>query len=141
MSTDHIMHLFCDGGVLGGSNPGIGTYWSVGKGVGEGRQETEIVERDESYDYTTNNESEYLALNAALLYAATQHEHGVRRVIIHSDSQLIVNQFSGDWKCGQPHLQKLLELVRRNARFLKMTGITVEVVWVKRSVNVRRLGH
>lgn len=139
--TDHILKLFCDGGIIGSRNPGDGVYWSVGKAVGEHGNDTEIVEKDGTYDYKTNNEAEYLALNAALLYAATEHSNGIRRVIIHSDSQLIVNQFNDEWKCGQERLQKLLEQVRRNARFLEMAGMTVEVMWVKRTVSVRRLGH
>lgn len=136
-----ILKLYCDGGVIGGRNPGDGVYWSVGKAVGEDGRDTEVVVKDASYEYHSNNEAEYLALIDAMQYAAQEFGNGYRRVIIHSDSQLIVNQYNGRWTCGQPHLQKLLATAQRNAEFLEKMGMTVEVMWVKRTVNVRRLGH
>lgn len=136
-----ILKLFCDGGIIGNRNPGDGVFWTVGKAVGEDGRDTEVVSKNGSYEYRSNNEAEYLALIDALRYAATEHGNGYRRVVIHSDSQLIVNQFNGRWKCGQPHLRQLLDTAQRNARFLEQMGMAVEVMWVPRKVNVRRLGH
>lgn len=140
VAMDKPVRLYCDGGIIGHSNPGDGVYWSVGQATGEDGRDTEIVEKEGTYNYHTNNEAEYLALNAALQHAATlagETDH----VVIHSDSQLIVNQFNGRWRCGKAHLRKLLATTRRNAEFLDDLGIKVEVMWVKRDVSMRRLGH
>jgi ribonuclease HI len=136
-----MLKLFVDGGVHGGRNPGTGVYWSVGKAAGADGLETEIVSRSTIMSqYTTNNEAEYLALNDALQYAASLPVLP-QRVMIHSDSQLIVNQFNGSWTCGKDTLRPLLSTCRRNAEWLKGLGVDVDVVWVRREVSVRRLGH
>jgi ribonuclease HI len=126
---------------LGGRNPGDGIYWSVGLAVGESGVDTEIVSKGSIVGtYRTNNESEYVALNDALQYAASLPVLP-QRVMIHSDSQLIVNQFNGSWTCGKDTLRPLLSTCRRNAEWLKGLGVDVDVVWVRREVSVRRLGH
>lgn len=138
--TDRILKLYCDGGVTGGRNPGTGTYWSVGKGTGENGMDTEVVIKDGTTRHKTNNEAEYLALNDAITYGFENRED-FDRVIIHSDSQLIVNQFNGTWTCGAEHLIPLRDKCQKNAAWLRSLGVDVDVVWVRREVNVRRLGH
>lgn len=135
-----ILKLYCDGGVHGGRNPGTSVYWSVGKGIGDDGMGTEIVVQDGSPDHTTNNESEYLALISALQYAF-QNSDGVQRVVVHSDSQLIVQHFNGNWRCSAEHLLPLLAKARNSRDFLKRAGIDVDVVHVRRAVSARRLGH
>lgn len=140
VGTDRILKLYCDGGVTGGRNPGNGVYWSVGRGTGEGGRDTEIVVQEGTPQYKTNNSSEYLALNDALLYAF-EHREEFDRTIIHTDSQLIVNQYNGRWQCSQEDLIILRDKCRRNGEWLKQTGMDLDVVWVRRTVSVRRLGH
>src|SRR5258706_9222380 len=54
----------------------------------------------------TNNVAEYYALIAALDYAAA---HGIKRLRVQSDSQLIVNQMKGLYKVKHPDLRPLQE--------------------------------
>ena len=55
---------------------------------------------------TTNNEVEYKTLVAGLdLSKAT----GAMSVVIHCDSQVIINQVNGDFKCKGERMKKYLE--------------------------------
>jgi len=66
---------------------------------------------------TTNNVAEYAALLAALTWARRRQVESLR---IHSDSQLLVRQFEGQYRVKAPHLipmfLKVLELRRRIPR-------------------------
>lgn len=136
-----ILKLYCDGGVHGGRNPGTSVYYSVGRATGVDGVDTEIVIRDGSTNHTTNNEAEYLSLIAALQWAFQNAGKGVQRVIVHMDSELIVKQFSGAYGCYKEHLIPLRDKARGNRDFLNKLGIDVDVVHVRRKVNVQRLGH
>jgi len=60
----------------------------------------------------TNNVAEYYALIAALDYAAA---HGLKRLRVYSDSQLIVNQIKGIYKVKHPDLRPLHERAKKQA--------------------------
>lgn len=131
--------LFVDGGVIGKNPSTEGVYWSVGQDMPDGTHRV-LTDRATSREYFTNNEAEYLALLDALNRAAATAAPGWR-VIIHSDSQLIVNQFNGKWGCHEERLRPLLKSAQQAAEWLASQGIEVEVVWVRRKENVKRLGH
>jgi ribonuclease HI len=67
---------------------------------------------------TTNNVAEYAGLIAALTLASRS---GVDRLVVHSDSQLLVRQLRGEYRVKAPHLVpiflKVLQLRRRLAAF------------------------
>ena len=65
--------------------------------------------------YATNNEAEYLG---AILGLQLALHLGARRVRAEGDSALVVNHFSGAWRCKQPHLQPLLAELRALERRL-----------------------
>src|SRR6202171_2905949 len=64
----------------------------------------------------TNNVAEYYALIAALDYAVA---HGIKRLRVHSDSQLIVNQMKGLYKVKHPDLRPLHERAKKMAAALE----------------------
>src|SRR5579863_5185484 len=64
----------------------------------------------------TNNVAEYYALIAALDYAAA---HGIKRLRVLSDSQLIVNQIKGLYKVKHPDLRPLHERAKKQAATLE----------------------
>jgi ribonuclease HI len=135
------IRLYVDGGVIGGTNPGIAIYWSVAREHEDGRIEPWVV-REESDQYFTNNDAEYWAIIEALTQVVARDllEPGVR-VVIHSDSQLIVNQFNGRWKITDDRLRTHCRHAQDVAEFLILGGVEVEVLWVRRKENVQRLGH
>lgn len=61
---------------------------------------------------TTNNVAEYYALIAALDYAST---HGIRKLRVRSDSELLVRQMQGVYKVKSTDLRPLHERARRMA--------------------------
>ncbi len=68
----------------------------------------------------TNNVAEYYALIAALDYAAA---HGIRKLRVHSDSQLLVRQMQGRYKVKSADLRPLHERARKLAAGLEYFSI------------------
>jgi ribonuclease HI len=80
-------------------------------------------------DGATNNMAEY---NAAIDALRAVYHTGYRGpVVLHGDSQLVVNQFNGKWKCHKLELQELLAHLHRATSFFD----SVDVVWVPREEN------
>lgn len=77
----------------------------------------------------TNNIAEYHALIHALERASQEAWPGCT---IKSDSQLIVKQANGEWKCNQSHL---FELMQTAVRLMAELGATL--VWIPREQNER----
>lgn len=130
------VRLYVDGGNVG-PNPSPTVYWSVGREHDGGAIEL-LTARATSDRHHTNNAAEWLALNDGLSHAARMA--GLKHLTIHSDSQLIVNQFNGRFKVS-PQLQMLCKAAQESAQFLMDGGVRVEVTWVGRKENVKRLGH
>lgn len=130
--------LYCDGGNLGKNPSPEGVYWSVAREHDDGRIER-LTERATSDRYQSNNCAEYLALHDALFHATKIP--GVTKLTVHSDSQLIVNQFNGRNKITGEELRTLCKAAQDAATYLINGGVQVEVIWVGRKENVKRLGH
>ena len=97
--------LYFDGASRG--NPGPASYgvWSP-----EGLQDAKTL------GSTTNNVAEWRGFLAALDLALLALEAGTRDVEIRADSQLVLRQFSGEYRMKAPHLAGFLEEARRKAR-------------------------
>src|SRR5579862_8709368 len=63
----------------------------------------------------TNNVAEYYGLITALDYAAAQ---GIDRLLVRSDSELLVRQMQGRYKVNSPDLRPLHERARKMAHGL-----------------------
>ncbi len=104
----HVAH--CDGGSRG--NPGPAGYGAVIEDA-QGR----VVARLSDYlGRQTNNHAEYQGLLAVLDWAL---EHGVKRLRVVSDSELMVNQMKGRYKVASPVLRPLWEEAKRRAARLE----------------------
>lgn len=79
----------------------------------------------------TNNELEYLAVIYAIEYCNNNYSR--KKVLLVSDSQLIVNHINGKYKCNPPNLKKLLEKVKKKMKFGD------RIIWVPREKNLA--GH
>lgn len=77
---------------------------------------------------TTNNVAEWRGFLAALDVALAS---GARDVEIRADSQLVLRQFSGEYRMKAPHLAAFLEEARRKARGIER----LRVVHVPREEN------
>lgn len=95
-----------DGGSRG--NPGPAGY-----GVRIEQEDGTSVELKESIGVATNNVAEYRGLIAALAWAVA---HGVSRLHVRADSDLLVKQMRGEYRVKSPGLQPLFEQARALAR-------------------------
>lgn len=77
----------------------------------------------------TNNVAEAEAILQALQWA---HRNRLGFVILHSDSQLIVNQVLGRWAVNASHLVPLV----RQARQL-LAEVDGKIEWIRREANTR----
>jgi ribonuclease HI len=117
-----VLEMWTDGAARP-TNPGPAGIGVVGKLDGR-----VVIEVAEHIGRTTNNVAEYLAAVTALKRAI---DIGVKRVHLHSDSKLVVNQFSGEWACKDDSLMPLLGRLRGLAqRFDEFT-----ITWISRRLN------
>lgn len=75
----------------------------------------------------TNNRAEYLALYRLLLDIEFNSKIDVR-----SDSQLVVNQFKGEWKTNNSELRRIGNLCHQIA---KLKNLDIAISWVPRELN------
>lgn len=115
--------LFFDGA----TNPNPGP---MGVGAVLYEDDKEIASVACQAGHGTNNQSEYMALLCALALAA---KHNIKEVEVCGDSQLIINQMTGVWKCSQETLSVLQE--QAQARAAAFDRITYR--WVRRNQNER----
>jgi ribonuclease HI len=97
---------YVDGGSRG--NPGPAGY-----GVRIERENGEVIELKEPLGVATNNVAEYSGLVAALTWAA---QHGISRLHVRADSELLVKQMRGEYRVKSPGLQPLAEHARALVR-------------------------
>lgn len=129
------VYFWVDGGMLGPRNPSPeGVFWSVYRRLPSGAERI-VIAREQSKDYTTNNEAEWLAVRAALRFAFKYHVN--MNIHIFSDSELVVNQYIGRYQCKQPRLQVLA----RECWALQREFPDCVLSWCPRREMVRRLGH
>jgi ribonuclease HI len=81
---------------------------------------------------TTNNQGEFQAVVGAMLWLISLPPKERLPAIVHSDSQLIVNQCTGSWQCRDEKLIPLLDLVKRaKSRYKK----SILFKWIPRDRN------
>jgi ribonuclease HI len=90
-------------------NPGPASYAVIVRGP-DGKT---VFEVGKYLGRATNNVAEYYALITALDYAATQ---GIERLLIRSDSELLVRQMQGRYKVKSTDLRPLFERAHKLSR-------------------------
>lgn len=83
-------------------------------------------------EYGTSNIAEWYGLISALYYLTTIDTSKYSEIIIHSDSQLIVNLFLGKYKMTATHF-----LIYYNEAKSLSKNISFELIWVPREQNKR----
>ena len=113
--------LYVDGASFGNPGPsGIGVVL-----VEDGDA---VLTRSEDIGYGTNNQAEYKALLKGLSEAL---DRGVTRLLVRSDSQLLVRQMLGEYKVKS----KALQALRREAEGLKHRFEQIGFEHVRREYN------
>lgn len=94
-----------------------------------------LIERQEGFaGYGSNNLAEYVALIKAFRFL--QQRRLGSKVVIRSDSQLLINQMSGRWKVRGGVYIKAYEEAIRLLKELKEIGLDIVFEWVPRKVNL-----
>lgn len=101
--------LYFDGASRGNPGPAAYGVWSP-----TGLKDAKAL------GVTTNNVAEWRGFLAALDLALAS---GAGRVEIRADSQLVLRQFSGEYRMKAPHLAPYLDEARKKAR--RLPGLTV----------------
>lgn len=125
-----------DGGSKG--NPGLGYGSYALRWPGQAQQIVQL----QFGDGVTNNEAEYDTLTAALEAVVKRlrelkADPMTARVEIRGDSQLVINQVLGEWKCTDERMRRRRDGVRS---LLREFG-SWEILYHPRENNVRILGH
>jgi ribonuclease HI len=110
----------------GSARPNPGRCGLGGVLTGPGGQRVEL-----SFDggYGNSSEAEYLALNAVLRAAV---EHGARGLVIHGDSQVVIDDVNAPECAGAPALRAYRDQAR--ALLAKLPGATLR--WIPRHKNL-----
>jgi ribonuclease HI len=125
-----------DGGSKGNPGEGYGSYQLRWPGA-----QPQLVRLQFGSNYT-NNEAEYDTLIRALedVHRRLQQleaDPGSARVEIRGDSQLVIRQVLGEWKCKDARMAQRRDQVRKLLTPLGGWSLT----WHDRSNSVRDLGH
>ncbi len=115
--------IFIDGASLG--NPG-----PSGIGVIITDKTRAVLKHTSRYIGTkTNNQAEYIALITALEVLGNSDMKKAKKVVIHTDSELLYNQITGRFKVKNPALKELYMRVKT-----LMENINVEIKKVPRNI-------
>lgn len=139
--------IYCDGFMQ--SNKEVGGGCSVkfvvnGKSFVTGKFYFSTVRHNGLREYLatiphTNNVSEYFAMLIALYNAETFSGNNDNcKVVVYSDSQLIVNQINGVFVCNSEHLIPIYNMCR--VIYNRMDKRLV-ILWVTRTKIVEEVGH
>lgn len=109
MSDAQVVQVHIDGAARG--NPGPAAYAFIINGPG-----TQAVEEKGCLGSTTNNQAEYTALVRALQKAV---ELGIQRLLVHSDSELLVKQMNGEYRVKNESLRELYDQAKELSRRLE----------------------
>lgn len=94
-----------------------------------------------SGDGATNNVAEYHALGFGLKWCCENvsvlKSLGCNSLLVRGDSQLVVNQVNGSWRCNKEHLRLLRDRCKQLIDQLEASDIAVVVQWVGREFNER----
>ena len=98
-----LLILYCDGAARGNPGPaGVGVILQAANG-------TILAEVGAGIGVATNNVAEYTAALEGLRRAASM---GAKKLILRSDSRLLIEQLSGRWRVKNPTLIRLHEEAR-----------------------------
>jgi ribonuclease HI len=84
----------------------------------------------------TCNQGEYIALTCALGYARSiMYSEHQDIVTIKSDSNLVVNQVNGKFRCNKPILVEARDRIQSTIRQEAYVGKKIKIEWVSREEN------
>src|ERR1700744_4927624 len=120
----------CDGGARG--NPGPSGYGALL----QDERGNVLAELSEFLGIRTNNYAEYSGLLGCLQWTL---EHGIKRLRVISDSELMVKQIQGKYKVNSPDLKPLWQEAR--ARIAKLDTVQISHALRHKNKDADRLAN
>lgn len=131
-----VLHVFCDGSITGGAwakkaerhtTPHGWSGWVVKlpDGTVVNHHSIDLGQAD----YMSGNIAEYMALRSALRWLRETHQDF--NLMVFSDSQLVLRQMTGEYRCYKPQLV----ILRDACRELATTFPSVSYHWIGRDQN------
>lgn len=148
-NIDHILempeiNLYCDGGCEPKNPGGVATYgWVLYERHENGNNGHRLAQGKnvvaDGGKLATNNYAEYCGLGFALRFLKDKGYQG--SIYVFSDSKLIVNQVTNDWKCNKTHLQKLRQRIWDIADEMKLYVCSPQELQVIQESSLQDDGH
>lgn len=112
--------MFCDGGSRNGRNAAIGI-------IVYNKDNNIVLSHGEYIGNGSCNVAEYIALYTGLMLLKEQN---IKEVNIYMDSDLVVHQVNGLWKCKHPNMIQLCDKTKHLLKHFKWT-----LSWISREKN------
>lgn len=86
----------------------------------------------------TNNVAEYIALINSIIWCVDNWKsEDIGKVLFRGDSQLVINQMSGEWRARHANLKPVVAIANMLIDRLRQHYIVVEFEWIPRKQNKR----
>lgn len=119
------LKIYCDGGARGNPGPSAIGFSILQNGK-------ELVGESQFVGMGTNNQAEYKAVLAALMWLGKNKScfaGPLQLIEVFLDSQLVVNQLNGTYKIKNNRLRNLIVKVRNAEGGLFLKGITPKIIY------------
>lgn len=134
--ADYKFSVMFDGGYFYDTKQAYGSWEVQFNGFSKHVNRQHYLQAD--YDVKlSNNVAEYLALLSALQWLDAVKEKSLYQLSIHGDSQLVIKQLSGDYKCKCPAMKSL----HADCWGFLYDWKEWSVHWHQRKHSVKRFGH
>ena len=127
-NNDKLINVFTDGATVG-HNGRLGTVSEVGIGVWIPSIELKVSKRRSGI---SNNEAEFIALLCGMEECLRR---GLRDVVFHMDSQIVVNRANGNRPKGRKNQNLRMDNFQKKVRYLAQFFNDVWFIWIPREAN------
>ena len=124
MAENNLISIYTDGASRGNPGPAAAAFIIL-------KNDNILYEESFYLGNKTNNQAEYQAIIKALFKVK---EYTKDKLLIHSDSELVIKQINGDYRVNNPHLKSLRnEVANLEKDFLDVKYLHVprQNSWIK----------
>lgn len=137
MTATWTFKLDFDGGTHHHTGDGYGSWRVEWNGMVKEERRVQFLQSGVGHR-VTNNVAEWLSLKSALIWLASLRSHRRESTVeIHGDSQLVIRQLTGRYKCKNQNMRELRDGCLHYLQGLKEW----KAEWRPRAESVRLFGH
>ncbi len=136
MMNGETIEVYTDGGCRGGNPGGVAAYGFLIEGNGSIKKDYGILKEGER---ATNNYAEYMAPIKALEWLK-DYDKKIAKIVVKSDSQLLIKQMNGEWSVNSQSLRELWGRLNDLTEHFEKQDIEVEFEHISRDDNKKADG-